>query len=456
AYDRGDAGPRYICANASCVPGDCHTDGDCSGGALACVNDTCTACDGVTNGTYYVDPNGGSDSTTSTGSNTAGGQARAFCAFKTITYALTVIGAPSTSTKIVVLGPATVFAGESFPLNVPQNVVIEGQGAVTVDVPARQTADAGPAAADGFVLQHAASGLQSLTIDGQSLGGAAGVLVETGSAASTYLENVTVQNFATGDGVQVTGAGVVTLDEGVTLTNNVVGLSLSGTGSASSANVNQANPLAFTHNTQDGVLVADSASLSFAGSAGTGGVGSILASQNGSGFVMTQAGPGINMPPSLLTGVAAWKNSLDGLDLQGGSRVKVRQSFVGGNLTGVEVRTSTVTSSNDTGYIDLGTAADFGANTLQSLAPADGGVNAQNTNAGVCFQILPNSSQTLSAEGNVWVNAAGSAPIDCAGSSPGLLSRSIACAAGVDVGGSGVQLIGGAGKNTTDVNNCSL
>ncbi len=335
-------------------------------------------------------------------------------------------------------------------------MVVQGQGAVTVDVPAQQQTDGGTAPADGFVLAHAASGLESLIVDGQSLPGAAGVLVKSGSAAGTYLKNVTVQNFATGDGVQVTGSGVVTLESGVTLTKNAVGLALSDTGAASSANVDPSSPVAFTHNTQEGVLASGSASLSLVGAAGTMGAGSIIASQNGSGFVMDQAGPGVNMPASLLSGVVAWKNTLYGLDLQGGSRVKVRSSFIGANATGVSVRTSTVSASNDTSYIDLGTAADFGKNTLQSLAPTDGGPSAQNTAAGVCYAILPNSSQTLSAEGNSWVNAAGSAPIDCTGASPGQLSQTTVCTGAVDVGGAGVQLTGGAGKNTTDVNNCSL
>jgi hypothetical protein len=452
----GDAGHPYICASATCVPGDCHTDGDCSGTTVACVGNTCTACDGVSNGIYYVDPVGGSNAVASTGSDTAGGQPRAQCAFKTISHALAMIGAPLASTKIIVLGPATVSAGETFPLSVPANVVIEGQGAVTVQVPSQQTTDAGVAAADGFVLGHSSSGLETLTVDGQSLGGAAGVLVTSGSAASTYLKNVTVENFAAGDGVQVTGSGVVTLEGGVKLTKNLVGLALSGTGNASSSNTDLANPVAFVQNTQDGVLVAGSASVSFAGVAGAIGAGSIVASQNGSGIVMSQTGPGVNMPPSALAGVVAWKNTLYGLDLQGGSRVAVRSSLSGGNAIGVYVRTSTVTASNDTSYIDLGTAADFGKNTLQSLAPGDGGPSAQNANAGACFAILPNSSQTLSAQGNVWVDAAGTAAIDCTASSPGALTVSAVCTGGVDVGGSGVQLTGGAGKNTVDVSHCSL
>ena len=186
------------------------------------------------------------------------------------------------------------------------------------------------------------------------------------------------------------------------LTKNLNGLVVGDTSSATCTNTNQANPVSFTLNTQDGVLVTGSASVSFVGTAGSMGAGSILASQNGSGIVMTQTGPGVNMPASGLTGVVAWKNTLYGLDLQGGSRAKLRSSFVGANAIGVSVRTSAASASNDTSYIDLGTASDFGRNTLQSLPPGDGGPNAQNTGAGVCYAILPNSSQTLSVEGNDW------------------------------------------------------
>lgn len=452
----GDAGAHYICANAACVSGNCHSDTDCSGETPACVNNVCTACDGASNGVYYVDPNNGSDSVNATGSDTAGGRIAAMCAFKTITHALSVVGAPSASTKIVVLGPATVSVGETFPLSVPQNVVIEGQGTVTVDVPAATTSEAGVAAANGFMLAHPASGLETLTISGQSLTGAAGVLVQSGSATSTYLKNVVIEKFSAGSGVHVTGSGVVVLQEGVVATENKNGLVLGDTATATASNSNQSNPVLFSQNTQDGILVTGSASLSFAGDAGSMGAGSIVVSQNGSGIVFTQVGPGVNMPPSTLTGVVAWKNTLYGLDLQGGSRAVLRSSFVGANAIGVSVRTSTVSSSNDTSYIDLGTAAEPGQNTLQSLASSDAGPSAQNTAAAVCYAILPNSSQTLSAEGNVWTNAIGNAAIDCSGTSPGQLSSGAVCTGAVDVAGSGVQLVGGAGKNTVDVNHCSL
>jgi hypothetical protein len=445
-------------ATSDATVGDDAGDGDAQGDSGPADGEAIVfdgGCDGVSGGIYYVDPQRGSDGATSTGSQTAGGQTTAGCAFKTLTHALAVVGAPAAVTRITVLGDATLSAGETFPFVIPQNVTVQGQGTVTVAVPAQQTTDAGAAPANGFVLAHPLSSLDTLTIDGQSLGGAAGVLVTSGSDATTVLRNVTVKNLPAGDGVQVSGSGVVTLDTGVVLTQNLVGLALSGTAGAISGNVDTGHPVAFTHNTQAGVRVSGSASMTFAGSAGTLGSGSIVASDNAAGFAMAQTGPGVVMPASTLRGVVAWHNSASGLDLQGGSRLLLRDSYVGANSTGVYVHSSS-TSSNDTAYIDLGSPSDFGRNTLQSPSPADGGASAQNTGAGLCFSIQPNSSQTLIAIGNFWVDGAGTSTLDCSATTAGQLSLSSACNGASDVAGAGVQLSGSSGKNIVDVSNCSL
>src|SRR4029077_21220493 len=57
----GDGGAPFICVGGSCISGNCHNDSACSGSSPACVNNTCTACDAVSNGIYYVDPSNGSD-----------------------------------------------------------------------------------------------------------------------------------------------------------------------------------------------------------------------------------------------------------------------------------------------------------------------------------------------------------------------------------------------------------
>lgn len=444
-------GNGYICVGGACVVGNCHTNTNCANndaGAVVCVNNTCTACNQVTGGNYYVDPVNGSDGADSTGSNMAGGQTASVCAFKTITHALSVIKAPAT---ITVLNDDP--SGETWPITVPANVVIKGSTSkITITV---------TGTTNGFVLDGANSGLESLVISGTA---GNGVNARAGSVASTYLKNVTVTGFAGGDAVLVNGTGtVLTLDEGVTLTKSLNGLHVSDQATADCSNTNKANPDSFTSNTQDGVLVDKTGALSFKGSAGVLGAGSIIAAGNGStlfggGIVFTPTGPGSNMPPSMLDGIVAWNNAQYGLDLQGGSNVKVRNSYTGANGIGVSIRTSTVvgsTSGDDTSHIDLGTSLDFGRNTFQSLAPTDGGANAQNTNAGLCWNINPNKSQTLQADGNYWVNVGSTAPLDCTQQNPGPVSYTPTCNAGVDLGGSGVQLTGGTFANTAEVNNCT-
>ena len=448
-------GNGYICVGGACVVGNCHANTDCANndaGAVVCVNNTCTACDQVTGGNYYVDPVNGSDGADATGSDMAGGQTAAVCAFKTITHALKVIGTPSAATTITVLTSDP--SGETWPITVPANVVLKGTSATTtVTVPGTATT--------GFILNGAAAGIESLVISG-SLG--TGVNATAGSTSTTYLKNVTVTGFATGDAVLVNGAStVLTLDEGVTLTKSLDGLHVTDSATVDCANTNQANPDAFTANTQDGVLVDKTGALSFQGAAGVLGAGSIVASSNGSalgggGIVFQPTGPGSNMPASLLSGVVAWGNPQFGLDLQGGSNVKVRNTYTGANGTGVEVRSTTVlggAGGDDTSHIDLGTTSDFGKNTFQSLAPTDGGANAQNTTAGLCWAINPNKSQTLEAQGNYWVNVGSTASLDCTQTNPGPVSYTAGCAGGVDLGGPGVQLTGGPAANTVDVNNCT-
>jgi hypothetical protein len=93
-------------------------------------------------------------------------------------------------------------------------------------------------------------------------------------------------------------------------------------------------------------------------------------------------------------------------------------------------------------------SSDPGLNTFQSVAGTDGGVSAQNTSAGVSYNILPNKSQTLYAYGNYWVDQAGTASVDCAAST-GTLSQASGCTGGVDLCGQG--LVG----NTIGIANCN-
>jgi hypothetical protein len=443
----GDAGASHVCVNGSCVAGNCHTSADCAadGGTPACLDNSCIACDAVTGNSYYVDPTNGSDEPGATGSNMAGGQKASACAFKTITHALTVIGAtPAAATKILVLGPSSLAATEKYPISVPTNVVIAGQGGtVTADVPATVAGtDGGTIPGEGFILAQPNSGLESLTISGTLAAAGVGVLVNTGSGATTYVKAITVQNFSAGDGIEVAG-GEIDLRAGTTLTKNVDGLYVTGSGIASSTNIDTANPVAFTANMQDGVSVDTSGSVNFVGAAGTLGAGSIVASSNMvAGIFIDQAGPSGSMPTNTLNGVVAWQNAHFGLDLRGGSSVVVKNSYVGANATGVEIAGSaSIPVSYDTSHIILGSsvATDPGKNTLQS-PPGDAGASPKNTAVGVCFDIpASNASQILYAFGNTWADRMGTAVIDCTQATPGALSTAAACNGGIDLGGPNVK-----------------
>jgi hypothetical protein len=413
-----DAGKGYLCISGDCIPSDCRTDTDCpaDGGAPACIKNICTSCDSPTPGTYNVDPVSGSDS--STGSNMTGGHVAGACAFRTITHALSVVGAPSAATTITVLGPARLGSGEAFPLQVPANIVIKGGGTETVEI------DVPPSAGLlGFALRGASSGIESMTIVG-SAGVTAGIGVYTGTnpgdaGTNTYVKNVTIRGFADGLGVGVTNDGLIELKEGVTLTSNKGGLYLNQNAIAVSSNTNQSNPVTFSNNSLYGVIVLGSASVNFVGSAGLFGAGSIVASGNGAGFAIEQAGPSSNMPLNTLNGVVALSNrSLltpgDGILLQGGSAALVRNSFLGGNVSGIRITAGPGINYDTTG-IDLGKTSSFGMNTLQGAG--NGGIGVPN-GIGLCVDIPPTQSQSVYAEGNIWANTANDANLDCSAIAP--------------------------------------
>jgi hypothetical protein len=425
-------GNGYICVGGACVVGNCHTNTDCANndaGAVVCVNSTCTACDPVTGGNYYVDPVNGSDGPDATGSDMAGGQTASVCAFKTITHALSIIKNPTSATTITVLHDDP--SGETWPITVPANVVIKGS-TPTITITVTGTTN-------GFVLGGASSGLESLVISGTA---GNGVQAGAGSTSTTYLKNVTVTGFAGGDAVLVNGASsVLTLDEGVTLTKSLNGLHVTDTATVDSMAANQSNPVVFSANAQYGMLVDKHGAVSFTGSAGTLGAGSIIATGNtmaGGAFIPDANSPSI--PASLLSGFVAWANSgptTGGLLLEGGAHVKVRKSYFGANGVAVEVTANLSNlGSTDTSGIDLGAVGDNGLNTLQSPnnVGTDAGVSAQN-GTGVCVQFTPNNSQNLLAIGNYWAN--GTTAIDCTKSTSALTVNNNGCAGNQDLGGQG-------------------
>ena len=381
----------------ACVAGNCCSNAQCGAASPACQRNTCKVCDAIANNTYVVDPANGSD-TLGDGSGMAGGTAASVCAFKTITKALAIIGVnPPANTKINVIGPSTVQAGETFPLVVPVNVTITGiTGAVTVSVPTTAT--------NGFRLRAGSAGLTNLIIDGTgNTSTAHGIQVETGSQASTTVTGVEVRNFSTEAGIRVQDTGVVTIGAGTSVHNcgstgaSRAGLHVTGSGIANIASTT--GTISFHDNSFAGINVDNGASVTISGTPGTGEAGTVVTYSNiGPGIIIAGV-PNAGQYPTLSTvkGLVSYRNTGDGARFLGGTNVKVRDSHFYGNLIGVAVTTAgsgALPYNDDISHIDLGSNAssDPGGNVLQSPTTTAMLVNA---NAGLCFSVSANKSQTL-------------------------------------------------------------
>jgi hypothetical protein len=416
-------GADFCCA-ASCVPGNCCQTSDCAtlGNNYTCVAHTCSLCPQATANTFYVDPVGGSD-TVGTGSNTS-----AACAFKTITRALAFIGAaPNANTQVLVLttGPlGTATNGETFPISVPHNVTISGSGGrAQINVPATTA---------GFILNHTASGLSALTIDGQTQTASVGISVTTGADATTQISHLAVQNFGR-DGVRVQGTGGLTIGAGTSSTGNGTaaqtadGLHILDQGAAF-INVTSGDAVHFNSNSAHGIMVTGSGSVTITGTPGTGGNGTVTANENQLAGVWIEQTPGGTAPNNAITGLVAWANVGNGARFVGGSSVKLRSSLLLANQgSGVIVSTYTAAAlrSNDVSKIDLGTAggtASPGGSTVQASLGSN-----PNLGAGICLELDRLAGSTLNAAGNIFAG-----PTNCA-SSTATLTRNNTCSGAVDV-----------------------
>ena len=438
----------------TCIPGNCCSNAQCAVAVPACQGNTCAACDAVTNNTYYVDPINGSD-TLGDGSGRAAGSAASVCAFKTITKALNAIGAnPLANTRVLVVGPSTVAAGENFPITVPLNVTISGTiGAVTVAVPVT--------ANNGFRLRFGSSGLSNLIIDGTgNTSTAHGIVAETGTQATTTVTGVEVRNFPTEAGIRVADGAVLTIAAGTNVHNNGSlsasrpGLHVTGTGRAIISSTTDA--ISFHANSFAGIGVDSGGSVSITGTPGATTSGTVVSYANvGPGIIVAGVPIGGQFPTlSTITGLVSYSNTGDGARFVAGSNVKVRGSHFYSNLVGVTVNqagSGALSYNDDVSHIDLGSNAstDPGNNVIQSPTLVDAGAALANANAGLCVSINPNKSQILQAIGNVWANATSTASINCALVSPGALSKTSTCAGGVDLGG------GGQTGNTIAILNCN-
>lgn len=425
---------------------------------------------------YFVDPVGGSDDTGTGSGMSSGGAPTPACAFKTITHALQALPAtPAVGTRIVVIGPSRVDTGETFPITLPENVVLTAERG---DVDVRPTA---------FVLAvirlaHPHSGIRGSS--GATLSiwtGTYGVQVMTGTDDTTFLEDVVVGNpppgWGVGTAVQVNPRARLTIGEGVTVRGSQIGMAVSGHATVSVPSGHRTT--SFSGNAfvgappppQNGWGIFVSGSLTMNGVPGTSpGTGTVVVNDNdGIGINIDQLGVA-SPPPIVIDGVVVYHNGVSptpggytfsGIFITTGSNVTLRNSVVLANgASGIDVRTVTATGIrrlSDLSKIDLGVAGgladggnDYGHNVVQALQG-----EGENGGAGICLFVDPGSG-TLNAAGNVF-----SGPRDCAGASPGALSYSYICGTHADLGivtvTDGGLVMDGGGTRGNDINaaNCT-
>jgi hypothetical protein len=349
-------------------------------------------CDGV-GATYFVDPINGDD-TTATGSGTSGGAPDPTCAFKTVTAALSAIGAAGGVT-ISIAGPSTLDPSEVYPFTIPVDTTVTATGgAVTVKA----------IGGAGFMFKKTGSGIDG-TLDPAApviveAAGAtqAGIAFTVGTDKTNFLRGVTVQNAAT-SGVRVGGTGAdVTIGEAVLVTGSKgSGLSIGDGGAHAWVTVAAGQKTTSFVSNNVGITVAGNSSLTATGAAQGAPQpgGSILVSKNVvAGIDVAQGG---NSSPLIsLDGVASTANVGSGLRIALGSNIMVRNSvFLQNAQHGIHVLAS-VGGSGTAANIDLGKGGAFGLNVVQ-----DGATSAiSNKGVGICF--MPPNAATLEARGNLF------------------------------------------------------
>jgi hypothetical protein len=271
-----------------------------------------------------------------------------------------------------------------------------------------------------------------ITIDGGSNTSGVGIGVSPGAGKTAAISYVTVQNSG-GNGIAVV-SGTLNIGQGVTVVNagssakhhdglNVAGGTVNivvGAGQATTS---------FANNTEHGIYVTGTAVLNV--------FGVPVQPPNGQGTVVVSgnAFDGLEIfetagaaPLSTVTGLVAWGNTKQGVQLFGGEKVKLRGSLLLNNKQNGLLVTSNDSSapSNDLTGIDLGAAGDPGLNQLQAIAGSNPNL------AGLCISMSPSEGAlALSAEGNVFAGTSGS--IDCS-SSTATIARSSSCTGGVNIG----------------------
>ncbi|MDP9034064.1 MAG: hypothetical protein M3O50_04615 [Myxococcota bacterium] len=389
-------GPRACCpgpgADAYCAATLAPAQGLCIGG-------TCSVCPPASGGVYAVDPINGSDRA-GTGARTT-----PRCAFQTITAALSFIGrssAPISPNTVIVVGPSTVQAGESFPLTVPAHVsVVTSSGPVTINV---------APGVSGFVLAAPGAAVAGgpgapLTLAGT---GAAtnGIAAARGSDLTTRLQQVTITGFA-GAGIWIHGSGALWIGPGVVSTRNgsatapASGLHVTESAQAQIDVAAGSAPTHFDANTNHGILVEGSAFVTVSGAVtdALAGVGTITTNFNSQAGLWIAQTPG--SPANVVSGLVSFGSVAgNGMRFFAGSTVTLRDSVSLGNSS-AGVRVSDTTASVDLTGIDLGrpVATEYGHNVFQASGPA------HNSGAGVCLDLSNGATDVLVAAGNLFRSA---------------------------------------------------
>jgi hypothetical protein len=398
----------------------------------------------VTDGKFYVDPTSGTDSG-SGGGDTDG------CRFKTLTHALAA-AALASGTKTIYLIGDDAGTGEKFPLIVPTNVTIVGYDDTAKAPHSRKVLV--PAATRGFTLAAASSGLSNLIIDGANGASTTAALRYTSaivagganSPTGISIDHVNVVNSGN-EGIATAGTGTITIGPGVVVTNSGIstdvpatpasGLTIGGTTKVTVTGGAGADQSSFSKNTQHGITVGGRAGLTIAVTpvVGTGdysGSPVILSANSIAGLVIAQNPIGATtagtdwtaMPTCSVSGVVSMNApGGNGIRIEGGSKVKLRNSISFGNSgDGVRIETSGLNAASKADSISIatidlgggdGATPTAGANTLQFPY---GNVGATyNKGAGICLAITaaPQNGQTLKATGNILVTKA-DATVDCA------------------------------------------
>ncbi len=360
---------------------------------------------------FHVDPVNGSDAPSSTGSGTASGSASSACALRTITHALTLLPASAPAgTQIIVDVTADVQTGESFPIAVPANVLVLGAAGATVRV--RPTAGT-----SGFNLATSGSALRNLQLDGQNAQALHGIVATTGASSEVTLVDVSgfqLAGIRAQGGVLGLGGGTSSHENG-TSSQAAPGLRVLGDAVVAITGGTVAAPTSFSLNTGPGIDVREAGSIKLSGTVSVGplGAGTVVALKNGDqGLRIEQALT--TLPPfppqSVVDGLVASTNASMGVEIFGGSAVRLRNGvFVKNGVDGVRVSGNPNGNPgqdfDDVSRIDLGTAGitpSYGKNVLQDPSATNQGV-------GLCLDLInaPASvGQVLKAAGNVFGPAA--------------------------------------------------